>query len=113
MTHTVIYGEINASRSCRFTEKQFRSNDIVARPGGDEFLVYMSKIRDTKSLAEKCASPVSSVHNIKLDDNNHLTISMGGVVARAGMYYDVLYQTADQALYRSKNSGRDKFEIVE
>ena len=94
-------------------KNSFRSNDIVARPGGDEFLVYMSKIRDTKSLAEKCASLCSSVHNIKLDDNNHLTISMGVAVARAGMYYDVLYQTADQALYRSKNSGRDKFEIVE
>ena len=112
-TYGHLWGDKMLRAVADLLKNSFRSNDIVARPGGDEFLVYMSKIRDTKSLAEKCASLCSSVHNIKLDDNNHLTISMGVAVARAGMYYDVLYQTADQALYRSKNSGRDKFEIVE
>lgn len=112
-TYGHLFGDKMLRAVADLLKSSFRSNDIVARPGGDEFLIYMTRIRDTKSLAEKCASLCSSIHNIKFDDNNHLTISMGAAVARAGMYYDVLYQTADKALYRSKNSGRDKFEIVE
>lgn len=94
-------------------QKNFRADDIIGRPGGDEFMVYMPHVQDLRALEEKCGAVCQKIREIKLDSGEHLTISMGVAPARAKDEYDVLYRAADQAMYEVKEKGRDGFKIVE
>lgn len=92
--------------------KCFRSEDIVGRPGGDEFMVYMKSVRDQEALGEKCAAVCEKVRQVTLDTQRHLTVSLGAVLAGAGQNYAELYRLADQALYAAKDAGRDGYQLV-
>lgn len=92
-------------------KRSFRSDDIVGRPGGDEFTVYMTLVRDRAALEEKCASVCGRVREITLDSGHHLTISLGAAMSHPGQSYGELYRIADQALYKAKGGGRDGFRI--
>lgn len=85
-----------------------RSNDVVARIGGDEFLAFMRYDADKKadikaimnrvfnSLSGECEGiPVSVSMGIALSD-----------VVEAD--YEVMFHAADQALYSAKRGGRSK-----
>ncbi|QNM04625.1 transporter substrate-binding domain-containing diguanylate cyclase [Qiania dongpingensis] len=91
----------------------FRSNDIVGRPGGDEFTVYMNSIKNRQILMDKCQFLCEKVRELKLEDGKGLTISLGAVLASRGDTYDELYTRADKALYQAKEKGRDRYQIWE
>lgn len=86
-----------------------RGSDLVARIGGDEFVVVLPQVRrsdDVVLVAEKirdaCREPVpSNGHRIAI------TLSMGGAVAEPEDDPEALLQRADRALYRSKREGRN------
>ncbi|WP_105203746.1 diguanylate cyclase domain-containing protein [Neobittarella massiliensis] len=89
----------------------FRADDVVGRPGGDEFIVYMKNVTDTEALRAKCRTLCDRVQQLTVAGGG-LTISAGGILARKGDSYNDLYVEADQALYRAKNAGRNRFQIA-
>lgn len=111
------YGHMRGDEILREVAKQlrrsFRADDIVGRPGGDEFTVYMTLVRDREALEEKCRTVCGCVREITLDCERHLTISLGAAMAFPGQSYGELYRLADQALYAAKDGGRDGFRIAE
>ena len=94
-----------ADRLCRST----RQEDIVARVGGDEFLVFL----DCRSAAEQAVNRI--FRSITGDcDGFPVTVSMG--VAQAGVVgteYDKLFHAADQALYTVKRTGRSQYRFYD
>lgn len=92
-------------------QKNFREKDIVGRPGGDEFIVYMYRVRDTEALREKCESICQVLRRILLEAGRHITVSMGAAFSTPGQDYTDLYERADKALYAAKDAGRDCFVI--
>lgn len=92
--------------------KSFRANDVIGRPGGDEFIIYMDHIQSDAALSERCAALCAAVREIQLDEQRSLTISVGAALAFAGQDFNTLYQSADQALYAAKNVGRDRFVLA-
>ena len=93
---------------------QFRSNDIVGRVGGDEFLVLMKDTTLEKAMekAEQLCHVVSKDYTGG-EVNYHISISVGMAMYGAdGANYSALFEKADHAMYRAKQSGKNTFELA-
>ena len=94
-----------------------RTSDIVARWGGEEFLVvlYNANLEDTRAFCMRLHKEVSKV---KPSADTTLSISIGVSVLQPEdlAYSDVIdkqINEADEALYEAKNSGRNKTAFYE
>ncbi|MCR4902635.1 MAG: sensor domain-containing diguanylate cyclase [Butyrivibrio sp.] len=95
--------------------KSFRGGDIVGRLGGDEFMVFSPSLKDYDSIANKCKELNNSFRfTVSNDEGKSVNISASiGVSAYpqdADNYHD-LYKKTDEALYYSKNHGKDRYCI--
>jgi diguanylate cyclase (GGDEF)-like protein/PAS domain S-box-containing protein len=91
--------------------EMMRTDDYVARFGGDEFVVFQRNIasnEDAASLARRIVERLSERYEIDL----HLVeigASVGIAVTSPSISADVLLKNADMALYRAKADGRGTF----
>lgn len=92
---------------------QFRSTDYVGRTGGDEFVVLMSDIPSQEIALVKAENLVNLVkykENLSIPEN--ISISVGVAFSEPEDHcYDDLAAKADQALYVSKKSGKDRYSV--
>lgn len=80
-----------------------RSNDLVGRWGGEEFLVILRSPGDTtEKIGWKINLAVASMTNLPTP----CTVSVGGSECVAGDVMNAI-ERADKALYQSKNNGRN------
>jgi len=92
-----------------------RSIDLVSRLGGEEFVVVMPEtdLSAAEHVAERLRCSVADepffIH--ATGEQQPITISVGVAVARLGDTVETLLQRADDALYRAKNSGRNRVVI--
>jgi len=92
-----------------------RSIDLVARLGGEEFVVVMpeTSLQAAATVAERLRQSVANepffIH--ASGDRPSITISAGVTTAQPGDTVDTLLQRADDALYQAKNSGRNKIVV--
>lgn len=106
--------QVAASLKLVFTEY-----DYIGRIGGDEFAVMlnippgMSSNSDALIKSKAKALNENLRHTYSNDDISvQVTASIGiAVYGVCGKSYQELYKAADQALYLSKNSGKDQFNI--
>lgn len=98
-----------ALRSC------VRSTDMIARLGGEEFIVLLPKtsLEAAMTVAEKIRELVqkSPIH-IEARPDIQVTASFGvtGITADQNGSLEALYAAADQALYAAKSNGRNRVE---
>lgn len=86
-----------------------RQDDVAGRIGGDEFMLFMSGIKDTDQLT-RFADRVYRA--LKDNPEFNATCSMGIAVGRAGsISYEEMFCTADHALYKAKANGKNKYHI--
>lgn len=91
-----------------------RGNDIVARIGGDEFIILLKNINRSQTFS-KAQSIVESVRKIQLDKGS-ITTSIGVFVAdeeNALYVFEQMFKNADLALYQAKKHGRDGFQFYD
>ena len=87
-----------------------RDIDTLSRQGGDEFLIVLNNVRDTKSItvvAEKILERLAKPFEI---DHHELSISLSigiAVYPDDGKDFDTLLQQSDTAMYQAKESGRN------
>jgi len=87
-----------------------RSSDIVARWGGEEFVVLLNDAdaQKAKKIAQKLRFTVEQeVH----DELPSFTISIGVAQAQADMGIDRVIKEADEALYKAKEGGRNRVVV--
>lgn len=94
-------------------KRVFTDKDILVRYGGDEFTFVMPG-RDAESAAERCRAVNQGVRDLRFDEHPELrlTCSLGVAVypLHARSLAD-LRDTADKALYRAKEAGRDRTDV--
>jgi diguanylate cyclase (GGDEF)-like protein len=92
-----------------------REDDLVARYGGDEFVVVcqVSSERAAAEIAERIRENIACPY-LNISDDLQPTASIGLTVSRADMLSggaDHLLRLADQAMYRAKLAGGDRVII--
>jgi len=88
-----------------------RAQDIVARTGGDEFLVICpdSGLDAALACAERVRFAVESAPLTAGGQTHHMSVSIGVATRDTVMTDpDALIKRADQALYLAKNKGRNR-----
>ena len=91
----------------------FRSDDILGRMGGDEFVVFLKGVSNGEIVTEKCDMLLRQMEEMsKVEPGLTITLSVGVAMVREGQTCEELYQQADLALYAVKKRGRNGFEIV-
>lgn len=81
-----------------------RKNDIIARVGGDEFIVIL--INTSPSNQAQIGEKIDKINNILENPEDHLpafSLSVGIAFSETG-YNDELYVNADKALYQAKKA---------
>ena len=95
-------------------KKLFRTNDIIARIGGDEFLILMKDVSDYELVKKRCQQLVDSIHSFFNQEISCCNSSCSIGIAFApihGISYEHLFQLADHALYDAKNLGKNRYAI--
>lgn len=109
-------GDIAIKESANKLKSIFRENDIVGRFGGDEFIVFMKAENTEIDIEEKCikiGEMIDTTYTGK-DVKVRITASIGvALVSDATDSYEVLFEKADQAVYVSKENGKNTFTIAE
>ncbi len=107
-----LFGDTVLVKVAQEIKKLFRSQDIVARIGGDEFMVVMRSITDEGLLEQRCQQLVQMFSNAFRSYQLSLTCSIGIALAPMhGQSYYELFLHADQALYRAKAMGKNGYAI--
>ena len=95
--------------------KMVRANDYFARFGGEEFVIILqaTPLKTAQEVAERIRQTVEA-HPFIFDGKTiKLTISIGISTKSATDNWDKIYHRADQALYQSKQAGRNRVTIAE
>ncbi len=91
---------------------QFRSEDLVARIGGDEFSVFMLNIPSVEYMARRAGQLVDKLRYSFRQGGRTVTVSVGvSFYPRDGESFPQLYACADEAMYRAKQNGRNCFAL--
>lgn len=86
-----------------------RGTDVVARVGGDEFLVVLDRVGDLAGAVE-VAEKIRRTVNLPDPLGGHFlgaTVSIGVTLAGSGEPIDAVINRADRAMYRAKRAGRN------
>lgn len=114
-----IYGHVRGDRCLHDVAQALnrcvqRPGDIMARYGGEEFAIILPEttLEAAREVAERCRQ---AVQDLRVEHTGNVgygvvTVSMGVacVVPEEGLTYGELIEMADQALYESKEKGRNR-----
>ncbi|WP_102960304.1 GGDEF domain-containing protein [Mangrovicella endophytica] len=90
-----------------------RADDIVGRIGGEEFAVFLRGAtgKEAEKVAERLRAAVNRLSVGSARAPVPLSISIGGVSFHQPLPFDILYRSADKALYKAKANGRNRVEL--
>jgi diguanylate cyclase len=97
-------------------QAQLRAEDIASRYGGEEFVLILPE--SDMAAASECADRLQqAVHAMQIQHYGRtlegISLSIGlTCFPQQGKTVDSLMRTADAALYRAKENGRDRVEIA-
>ena len=112
------YGHIEGDRVLQVVGRTisgiFRSNDIVVRFGGDEFIIYLRSIGDQELVAFKADNIARELETIVAGGDKTLSCSMGIVLINdENVGFEEVFNRADYALYVSKRGGRNRYTVYD
>jgi diguanylate cyclase (GGDEF)-like protein/PAS domain S-box-containing protein len=97
-------GDIMIRTVARAFQTTFRADDIIARSGGDEFVVLLpeTEYTDAEAIVNRLRKNIAEHENILL------SLSVGIAVGRKGSYLPDVMRLADDRMYEEKASKYQK-----
>jgi diguanylate cyclase (GGDEF)-like protein len=108
-----LVGDIILKEIAAVLKSTLREIDIIGRYGGEEFTVVLAGIGREGALlaAERIRSSVEHSVFKAYDEKVSITISIGiSTFPEDGVDEHTLIESADKALYRAKEKGRNRVE---
>lgn len=93
-----------------------RENDIVARIGGDEFVMFLPGVFDRQTGKRKIGEIQESLRTVRISTwgIRGIKASIGAALCpEDGMDYGTLYKAADEAMYQAKEQSKNRNESGE
>lgn len=106
------YGDLLLIQLSDKLSSYVEDDDILARTGGDEFLILKNRIGSSEELTEFTKKLVSiATHPFILDDETvHVSMSVGvAIFPQNGLSINELIKNADIAMYSAKTSGKNNY----
>ncbi len=94
-------------------KNNFRHDDIVGRIGGDEFVVFV-EVSDIHFIINKIKKLSEELNMVCTHEQNNCKISGSigiSMFPKDGRDFESLYKNADIALYKTKESGKNGYNI--
>ena len=103
-------GDIVLKEFSRILENEVRKVDMVGRWGGEEFLILLpeTNIKEAKKVAEHLREKIESFKFTMIDKK---TSSFGVSQYQEDDTVERIINRADRALYKAKNSGKNRVEV--
>jgi len=99
-------GDIVLSNLARLIQNQLRNSDILARWGGDEFIILLPNVSLDNAIA--LAKRIErSVRESLIIENDRVTCSFGVVEMKDSSTFETLVREADSLMYEAKNHRKD------
>jgi len=110
-TYGHVFGDVVLTGVAKVLESSVRDSDIVARLGGEEFVVVLPKtdLEESVALAERLREAVAQQGFVTESEQAVNVTSSFGVLTthQVDMEFEVLCNQADKLLYEAKASGRN------
>ena len=106
-----LVGDAVLREVARIIKENLRGIDFLARFGGEEFSVILPETDKASAImaAERISTKVSRERIMVFDETLGVNISVGvATFPQNTLYSDVLIEVADKALYKAKQSGRNR-----
>ena len=110
-THGHVHGDETLTAIAEALTGSIRQGDVLARWGGEEFIVFMpeANLREAVALAERLRTAIAQIRVRHATGETTVTASFGVVQKDADhATLDALISSADDYLYQSKQKGRDQ-----
>ena len=92
-------------------KSRVRETDMVARWGGDEFVVLLTNLQQSVSVSGICEKLIAGIAELEAPKKVQLGASIGVALYPAdAQTIDELHQCADSALYAAKSAGKNRFK---
>ena len=92
-------------------KSRVRETDMVARWGGDEFVVLLTNLQQSVSVSGICEKLIAGIAELEAPKKVQLGASIGVALYPAdAQTVDELHHCADSALYAAKSAGKNRFK---
>ncbi|HWI71225.1 MAG TPA: diguanylate cyclase [Baekduia sp.] len=107
-------GDRVLARAAELLKENVRATDIVARAGGEEFVVVMpwTDVADATACAERLRSAIASEPWSRIAVGMSITTSIGLVTSATTTDIDTTIRLADRRLYAAKSAGRNRIDAT-
>jgi diguanylate cyclase (GGDEF)-like protein len=110
-THGHMKADEFLKRLADVMKKQVRGADVVARFGGEEFIILLPETNLEK--AKKFTIRLrNAIHSDKVLKKYNVNVSGGVTEYRKGDNKKKMKERVDKALYKAKETGRDRFVAI-
>lgn len=112
-TYGHVVGDEVLCKVAHLLQDTMRRTDIVARFGGEEFLLFLPSSKDnTVSDLERCCTRIhEAIRQLRFCSDGiefGVTCSIGAITKRINCDFDSAYRVADKLMYKAKNGGRNQ-----
>ena len=115
-THGHLQGDQVLRHLANLLARRMRSSDIVARWGGEEFIMLVKHcdLETARNMAEEIRLAVMNNPYVIEDSGQALplSVSIGVTQHHSGESETELFGRVDKALYQAKQAGRNRIEVI-
>lgn len=110
------YGDNLLSQTATHLLSLTSQDDILARAGGDEFLIFREDLDNEADALDFAAGIIESIKTPFHINRESIYVSMSIGIAlypKNGLNHNTLIKNADIAMYKSKDTGKNKYTLFD